>query len=135
MAKTRVALEIGMGTALQSHDYTKAAIRAVSDALWHNSLTMYSAFGFPRESMLIDVEIGTQAPDQVDCTAVAAVFPYGTVAVTSVKGGLDIPKPPLADNTPQGHTIMANAAVVVSFDMEKANMEKADTKTTAGAAS
>ena len=125
MAKTRVALEIGMGTALQSHDYTKAAIRAVSDALWHNSLTMYSAFGFPRDAMLIDVEIGTQNPDAVDCAAVAQVFPYGKVAVTSALGGLDVAKPPHADGTDAGHTIMANAAVVVSFDMEKSAPEGA----------
>lgn len=115
MAKKRVALEIGMGTALQSQDYTKASIRAVSDALWHNSLSMAQAFGFPRTSMIIDVEIGTQAPEKVDCDAVAATFPYGQVNVKSVKGGLDIPKP--SPNT--DITIMANAAVIVSFDMEK----------------
>ena len=119
MALKRVALEIGMGTALQSHDYTKAAIRAVSDALWHNSLNMAQAFGFPREAMIIDVEIGTQEPDQVDCDAVAGVFPYGRVSVASVKGGLTIPKPPSSNGGDAGFTIMANAADIVSFDMEK----------------
>ena len=38
MAKTRIALELGMGTSLRRQDYTKAACRAVEDALWHNSL-------------------------------------------------------------------------------------------------
>ena len=119
MALKRVALEIGMGTALQSNDYTKASVRAVSDALWHNSLNMAQAFGFPRDAMIIDVEIGTQEPDQVDCDAVAAVFPYGQVTVKSVKGGLTIPKPPREDGAAAGATIMANAAIIVSFDMEK----------------
>ena len=119
MALKRVALEIGMGTALQSHDYTKAAIRAISDALWHNSLSMAAAFGFPREAMIVNVEVGTQQPEAVDCEAVAAVFPYGTITVKSVKGGLDIAKPLDENGQDQGRTIMANAAVIVSFDMEK----------------
>ena len=49
MARKRFAMEFGMGTDLQGADYTKAAVRALKDALWHNSLTMAPAFGFPRE--------------------------------------------------------------------------------------
>ena len=37
MALKRVALEIGMGTDIRGADYTKAAVRALKDALWHNS--------------------------------------------------------------------------------------------------
>ena len=40
MALKRVALEIGMGTDIRGGDYTKAAVRALRDALWHNSLTV-----------------------------------------------------------------------------------------------
>ena len=39
----RVALEIGMGTDIRGADYTKAAVRALRDALWHNSLTVATA--------------------------------------------------------------------------------------------
>ena len=46
--KKRVALELGQGTSLRSGDYTRAAVRAVKDALWHNSLTMAQAFGAPK---------------------------------------------------------------------------------------
>jgi len=45
MALKRVALEIGMGTDIRGGDYTKAAVRALRDALWHNSLTVASAVG------------------------------------------------------------------------------------------
>lgn len=120
MAKKRVAMELGMGTALQSEDYTKAAVRAVEDALWHNSLTMADAFGFPKEAMLIDVDIAVQKPELVDVAAVAAVFPYGQATVRAVFGGLDVPKP-LKENDGQtmpSNTIIANAAVLVSFDMK-----------------
>jgi len=40
MTLKRVALEIGMGTDIRGGDYTKAAVRALKDALWHNSLTV-----------------------------------------------------------------------------------------------
>ena len=112
MAKKRVALEIGMGTSLRKQDYTQAGIRALSDALWHNSLSMAEAFGLPKSAMIVDVEIGVQKPEHVDIEKVAAVLPYGQGAVRAVKGGLDIEKP---DGT--GVTVIANAAVVVSFAM------------------
>ena len=116
MAKKRVAMEFGMGTSLRQADYTKAAVRALSDALWHNSLSMAEAFGFDKSDMIVDAEIGVQQPDVVDIAAVQAVLPYGQSAVTVSYGGLDVPKP---DGS--GATIIANAAVVVSFDIEPAN--------------
>lgn len=113
VVKKRVALELGQGTALRSGDYTRAAVRAVKDALWHNSLNMPQAFGATKEAMIIDVEIAVQQPAAVDTDEVAAVFPYGSVSVTARKGGLDIPKP---DGS--GATLVALAAVVVSFMVE-----------------
>ena len=113
MAKTRIALELGMGTSLRRHDYTKAACRAVNDALWHNSVSFAEAFGFKKTDMLIEVEIGVQRPEEVDVGQIVEIFPYGNVFVQVVEGGLDIAKP-----SDQGHTIIANAAVVVCFDME-----------------
>ena len=124
MAKTRVAMELGMGTSLRAEDYTKAAMRALKDALWHNSLTMADAFGFPRDAMIVDIEIAVQKPEAVDKDAVKAVLPYGQGAVTVVAGGLDVPKP---DGT--GKTIIANAAVLVSFDMERRKPTVAQTET------
>jgi len=115
MAKQRVAVEFGMGTSLRREDYTKAAVSALKDALWHNSLTMAQAFGFPKEAMLVDVEVAVQEPDQVDLEALKDVLPYGTHTFKAVHGGLDIAKPD------GGKTVIANAAVVVSFDMEAAS--------------
>ncbi len=113
MAKTRMALEIGMGTSLRKGDYTRAAVRAVQDAVWRNSISFAEAFGFEKSDMLIDVEIGVQKPDAVDGAEVKAVLPYGNGGVRVVRGGLDIPKP-----DGDGVTILANAAIVISFDME-----------------
>ena len=109
----RIILEMGTGNDLYGEDYTKAACRAVEDALWHNSLGLAEAFGFEKTDMLIEVEIGVQRPDKVDVGQVAAIFPYGNTSVKVVEGGLDIAKP-----DGKGRTIIANAAVVVYFDME-----------------
>ncbi len=115
MPKTRVALEIGHGTSLRRMDYTAAARRAIQNALWRNSLTVAPAFGFPKEAMIVDVDIAVQDPAKVDTDALKDMFPYGQIAITASHGGLDIAKPDSAD-----HTVIANAAIVVSFDMEPA---------------
>lgn len=114
MTKERVVTQFGMGTSIRSRNYTEAAARAIRDALWHNSLNVADAFGFPREQMIIDVEIGVQQPEAVDPGALLAIFPYGKPKVTVVKGGLDIPR-----RDKDGLSVIANAAVVVSFDMER----------------
>lgn len=114
MAKTRVLVEFGMGTSLRREDYTEAARRAIRDALWHNSVNMAELFDFSKEDMIIDAEIGVQEPEAVDKDALLEIFPYGRPSIRVVKGGLDIAKPQ------GGRTVIANAALIVSFDMEAA---------------
>ncbi|MEO1423853.1 MAG: Lin0512 family protein [Pseudomonadota bacterium] len=112
----RLLTEFGMGTSLRRGDYTQAATRAIEDALWHNSINLAELFGFPKEAMILTVEVGVQRPDAVDTDALKAIFPYGQPTVKVHQGGLDIPRP-RADGNP---TIIANAAISVSFDMEPA---------------
>ena len=113
MAKIRMVTQFGMGTSIRSRNYTEAAARAIRDALWHHSLNVADAFGFPKEAMLIDVEIGIQQPEAVEVAALLGIFPYGQPSVRLVKGGLDVDKP---DGS--GTSVLANAAIIVSFDME-----------------
>lgn len=116
MAKKRVVVEFGMGTSIRSENYTVAASRAIRDALWRNSLNVATFFGFPKEAMIIEAEIGIQNPDAVDRAALLKLFPYGQPTVTVVKGGLNIPR-----RDARGFTVIAHAAIVVSFDMEPAH--------------
>lgn len=116
MAEKRLLVEFGMGTSLRRQDYTEAALRAVRDALWHNSINLAELFGFDKTDMIIDVEIGVQAPGKVDTAPLRAVFPYGTPRVRVVQGGLDVPRPD--GGAP---TVIANAALTVSFAMERAS--------------
>ena len=103
-----------MGTDLQGGDYTKAAVRALRDALWHNSLTVAPAFGLPKESMKIEVTIGVNKPNEVDRDEVKAVLPYGQASVVVVEGGLDI-----MSDCGTKVTVVANAAAVVYLNIEE----------------
>ena len=123
MAKKRVVMELGMGSSLRQKDYTKAAIRAVENALWHNSLSMADAFGFPKEAMIIDVDIAVQNPEALNADDIVKIFPYGNVSVSASKGGLDVPKP-----DGEGVTIIAHAAIIVSFDMQPSDQQAPEGK-------
>ena len=111
MAKKRMVLEIGMGTDIRGSDPTKAACRALRDALWHNSLSIVAALGQPREAMIVDVHIGVPRPELVDKAQVLAVLPYGKGSVTVVEGGLEIRNDAGTDST-----LIANACAIVSLD-------------------
>ena len=41
--------------------------------------------------MFVDVTVAVPNPEAVDTSAVAKELPYGTVTVTAVKGGLEVP--------------------------------------------
>jgi uncharacterized protein (TIGR02058 family) len=112
MAMKRMVLEIGMGTDIRGADYTKAAVRALRDALWHNSLSIAAALGLPTDSMRVEVTIGVPKPDRVDKAAVLAVLPHGTGTVTVVEGGLEI-----ANDAGTDSTVLAHAAAVVHLDV------------------
>jgi uncharacterized protein (TIGR02058 family) len=111
MASKRVILELGSGNDLHGGDYTKAALRAVQDALHHSSLSLIRALGLDSKTMLVEVTIGVQRPEKVDAAAVQASLPHGKATVKVVKGGLDVP-----DETSSDIAVIASAAVAVRFE-------------------
>jgi len=112
MTLKRVILEMGTGNDLHGGDYTKAAVRAVEDAIHHSSLTMVRTLGVDRSTVVVDVTIGVQHPDRVDAEAVKAALPMGQVTVKVVEGGLDIP-----DEEANDIAVIASAAVAVRLDL------------------
>ena len=86
----RIILEMGTGNDLYGQDYTKAARRAVQDALHHSSITLFSKLGIDHQEMRVQVTIGVQQPDEVDCDAVASDLPRGHAVVRAVLGGMDV---------------------------------------------
>ncbi len=112
MAWKRIVLEIGMGTDIRGTDPTKAAVRALRDALWHNSLSIAKALGKDTDSMRVEVTIGVPQPERVDTDAVLAILPHGTGTVNVVEGGLQIPNDEGTDSA-----LVASAAAVVRLDL------------------
>ena len=62
MSQLPMILELGVGSALRSGSYTKAACRAVRDALWCNSINLVEVFGAEKSSMQIKAEIAAKIP-------------------------------------------------------------------------
>ena len=86
----RLILEMGMGNDLYGEDYTKAACRAVQDALHHSSLSLFSSLDIDHSEMRVNVTIGINKPDLVNSMRVAKELPRGKVKISLVKGGLNI---------------------------------------------
>ena len=112
MARKRVILELGTGNDLHGGDYTKAAVRALRDALWHNSRGVANALGLDTDSMQVEVTIGVPHPEKVNKQDVLAILPHGTGTVTVVDGGLEI-----TNDEGTGSTLIASAAAVVWLDV------------------
>jgi len=112
MAMKRMVLEIGMGTEIRGVDYTKAAVRALRDALWHNSLSIADAVGLNVDSMKVEVIIGVPRPELVNKEEVLAILPHGTGTCECVVGGLEIP-----NDAGTGATLIAHAAAIVHLDI------------------
>src|SRR5215472_10381885 len=108
MARVRCITEMGMGVDVHGRDATKAARRAVSDAIRHSSLGFFRMVGKTAKDMFVDVTIAVPDPTAVDCATVAKELPYGTVNVTAIQGGMEIPAEQGGDSI-----LIANAAVIV----------------------
>src|SRR6267142_6851597 len=85
MPKTRVILELGSGNDLHGSDYTKAALRAVQDALHHSSLSFIRSLQVDKTKLDVEVTIGVQRPERVDLEKVRSSLPIGNVTMRAVK--------------------------------------------------
>jgi len=109
MTHRRVIIEMGMGNDLHGMDYQKAAIRAIQDAIRHSTLPIFGAIGMNHAQMEVQVTIGVQDPDALDCAALAKTLPRGQAKVTAVKGGQNVTNPDT------GETLVIATAAVEAF--------------------
>jgi uncharacterized protein (TIGR02058 family) len=112
MTLKRIITEFGSGNDLHGGDYTKAAVRAVLDAIHHSSLSLIRSLAVDPRTMQVEVTVGVQRPGEVKAEAVRAALPHGEVTVRVVKGGLDVP-----DDATGDVAIIASAAVTVRLDL------------------
>lgn len=109
----RLILEMGTGTDLYGGDYTKAACRAVRDAIGHSSLSLFRSCGYNHRDMVVRVTIGVQDPDAVNTAKVAESLPRGNPEVAVVHGGLNI-----EDSAQDRPTIIASAAIEAFLEVD-----------------
>ncbi len=103
---------MGMGIDVHGGDYTKAAKRAVSDAIRHSSLNFFDALDKSPHDMIITAIVGAGSPEAIDKEAVAEAFPFGKVTVKPEKGGLDVP------GVKNDMMVIVNVVVLVQFKDE-----------------
>lgn len=109
MTDQRFIIEMGSGNDLYGMDYTKAAGRAIDDAIRHSSIPMFEALGLSHDQMRVDVTIGVQEPEKVDTDALAGNLPRGKAKVRAVMGGLNV------ENPDTGTTLVIATAAVEAF--------------------
>ena len=110
----RIILEMGTGNDLYGEDYTKAACRAVDDALHHSSLILFRSLGFDPADMDVRVTIAVQQPKKVNMAVVSAKLPRGNPIVQVVQGGLDV-----VDSVHDTRSVIATAAIEAYLDINE----------------
>src|SRR5437899_11381537 len=83
-------LEFGMGVDVHGQDSTKAACRAVSDAMRHSSLPFFRDIRERGGRMLVDVTVAVPDPAAVDVEHVRRELPHGGVTLGPVARGLRV---------------------------------------------
>tara|TARA_Y100001978_G_scaffold167535_1_gene155682 strand:- start:473 stop:820 length:348 start_codon:yes stop_codon:yes gene_type:complete len=115
METARVILEMGMGNDLHGKDYTKAALRAVKDAMHHSSLHFLKSLDVDRKSIIIHVKIGVQDPLSVNQSEIKKIIPFENAQIHIEEGGLDVVDTEINDTL-----VIASAAVEVMLPTTKA---------------
>ena len=110
MSDQRFIIEMGMGNDQYGEDYTKAALRAIEDALRHSAIPMFQALeqtlNLSPADMRVQVTVGVQKPELIDTEVLVKALPRGRAKVTAVFGGMNVVNPD-TDNV----IVIASAAV------------------------
>ena len=118
-------MEQGTGVDLHGKDETKAAQKAVKDAISHSSmiglgqLFKINSFAELEDALMVDVTIATPNPETVDGKAVLDVLPEGKRRINIIKGGMMWPSEKTHPDAVSHEVVMANALIIVLVDVEK----------------
>ncbi|MFE1629027.1 Lin0512 family protein [Brevibacillus reuszeri] len=84
-------IEIGMGIDLHGQNVTKAAVRAVQNAIHHNSMPGLRSVLPDNDIHNMKVNVRLAVPtdkDKLDLETVRAELPYGSVTFDVINGGM-----------------------------------------------
>jgi uncharacterized protein (TIGR02058 family) len=92
MALKRFVVELGMGSDLHGGDVTKAAQKAIKDAVSHSCLCgLMDIVGLTDPNQMhVDVKLGCPDPERLDREAVLRAVPFGATSLEVVMGGLTV---------------------------------------------
>jgi uncharacterized protein (TIGR02058 family) len=121
----RYLVEVGTGVDLHGEDETKAAQKAVKDAISHSSMVglgqlfNVKSFSELEEALMVDVTIATPNPEKVDGDTVLATLPEGKRRINVFKGGLRFPAENTREEAKTHAIVMVNAVIVVLVDVDR----------------
>lgn len=121
MARKRYVVELGTGADLHGNDATKAACRAVKDAISRSCLCgILEIFDRRKfEGVYVDVLVACPEPERVNLETVKAEIPIGIKTVRTTAGGMTAPGICVKTFADDCDTILvANAAVTVFVDVD-----------------
>lgn len=118
----RYLIEFGTGIDQHGQDPTRAAQKAVKDAISHSYLTGLKEILELKDlnKMVVKVKVAVPYPERVCPEEVLKVIPFGEKSLEVVHGGLlteGMALPELGDVSPE--ILMANAAVTVWVEVEE----------------
>lgn len=119
--KKRYVVELGTGADLHGADMTKAAVRAVKDAISRSCLCgLVEVLGRTRfEGVHVHVAVRVPDPSAVDTNAVLAAVPIGGKTIDVAQGGMQVPGLEVACFGPGcSDIVVACAALTVSVETD-----------------
>ena len=118
MAYRRYIVEIGTGIDLHGGDVTKAAQKAVKDAVSHSCLCgLFEIAGLSDpDQMRVQIKVACPQPEKVDRQAVLQAVPFGARELEVVAGGLAVRGVDLPALGPGDTIVAAMAALTVYVD-------------------
>jgi uncharacterized protein (TIGR02058 family) len=131
MTTKRFIVEIGTGADLHGENVTKAACRAVNDAVSRSCLCGLVEILDLQDlgDVAVDILIASPRPHEVDLEQVKAAVPIGRRTARAVEGGMTAQGLCVARFAPEcDKIVVVNAAITVSIEGSKANTTKGGMK-------
>lgn len=118
MARQRYIVEIGTGADLHGGNVTKAAQKAIKDAVSHSCLCgLFDIMNFTDPNqMYIELKIACPHPETINREEVLRAVPFGTVDLEVVGGGLSVRGLYLPELGEGDTIVVAVAALTVYID-------------------